>query len=450
MRLLHFPLPKGLLVFLWWASLPFGYAQTRTLTLDEAVKLGMEHSRQLKLSSGKVDVARLKIKQYWAAQVPNISLNSTYSHLSDNVTPFSIKVPNGTTLEDRVLNPPILNQFTNRLSVQQVLYSGLRAINFFKSSEILEKAIALDYEKDKIEIRNNIINAVLNLYKLQQTRRALDENLKLLRGRQTDTKNFVNQGTALENDLLKVDLAITQVETIQKELDNGISSAQFTLTLLLGLPENGSNTEGVVLDEKTLFSDHSSLDLDAYLLAAKGGRPDVSAIEQRRLASEKMLEVSKGGYMPIVSAGANLYLNNPNQRVFPQTDAFKGTWDVGLSLSWNISALYTNQFQVQEAQVNLTQIGLQKEQLTEGIKTEVATAYYNYKTGLEKISLSDKAIVQANENHRVTKNRFDAQIATMTELLDADFLLFQSQINNITGKTEAEIAYYKLMKAIGK
>lgn len=421
-------------------------AQIRSITLDDAVRLGMEHSQQLKLSNSKLEVARLKIKQYWLAQVPNVTLNSAYTRLSDNIDPFKFRIPiNGTVLE-QTLSPQVINQFTNKLSVQQILFSGFRAINFFKSAELLEKAVILDVEKDKIDIKNNIIIAVLNLYKIQQTRRILDSQIIILNNRQNDVKNFVKQGTALENDLMKVDLAITQVETAQHELDNNIAIAQFALKTLLGLPDS----ENVVLDEKSLFQQHESFDLNTYLNAAASTRFDLAALEQRRLVSNKMLDVVKGGNMPTVSATANAYYNNPHQRVFPQTDAFHGTWDIGVSLSWNLTTLYTNPLLVQEAQINLAQLGLQKEQLTEAVRMDVATAFYNFKTGVDKATFSQKSIAQAIENQRITKNRYVAQIVPLTELLEADFLLFQHQINDIAGKTETEMAYYKLMKAVGK
>jgi outer membrane protein TolC len=434
------------ILFLWFSFATVGAAQTRLLTLDDAVRLGMEQSRQLKLSNSKLEVARLKIKQYWLALVPNVTVNSAYSRLSDNIEPYKFRIPvNGTVLE-QTFNPQVLNQFSNKLSVQQVLFSGFRVINFYKSAEILEKAVALDVEKEKVDVKNNIIIAVLNLYKIQQTRRALDSQIYVLKNRQNDVKNFVKQGTVLENDWLKVDLALTQVETAQQELDHHIAIAQFALATLLGLPDS----ETVVLDEKSLFVTHEPLDLNAYLNAAASARLDLAALEQRRLVSNKMLDIAKGGNMPTISAGANAYYNNPNQRVFPQTDAFKGTWDIGLSLSWNLTTLYTNPLLVQEAQINVAQVGLQREQLNEGVRTEVATAFYNFKTGVSKAAFSQKSIAQAIENQRITKNRYAAQVAPLSELLEADFLLFQNLIYDIAGKTETEIAYYKLMKAVGK
>jgi outer membrane protein len=446
MKFLKYPRQNILILLFWIGMATTSTAQTRAITLDDAVRLGMEHSYQLKLSNSKLAVARLKIKQYWLAQVPNVTLNSAYTRLSDNIEPFKFRIPiNGTILE-QTLSPQVINQFSNKLSVQQILFSGFRAINFFRSAELLEKAVNLDVEKDKIDVKNNIIIAVLNLYKIQQTRRALDSQIIILSHRQNDVKNFAKQGTSLENDLMKVDLAITQVETAQHELDNNIAIAQFALKTLLGLPDS----EMVVLDEKSLFQEHAPLDLNAYLNAATTARFDLAALEQRRVVSNKTLDVVKGGNMPTVFANANAYYNNPHQRVFPQTDAFRGTWDIGVSLSWNLTTLYTNPLLVQEAQLNLAQLGLQKEQLTEAVRTDVATAFYNFRTGVDKATFLQKAIAQAVENQRITKNRYAAQIIPLSELLDADFLLFQHQINDLAGKTETEIAYYKLMKAVGK
>ena len=419
------------------------FAQSKILSLDEAVRMGLEHSRQLKTSATKVEIAKSKTQQFWNAQIPSVTLSSSYTRLSDNITPFAIRLPSGA---EQTLNPQILNQFNNRISAQQLLFTGMRASNFFKANEFLEKALAFDYEKDKIEIKNNIIAAVFNFYKLQQSRKSLDENLKLLKNRQTDTKNFVQQGTALENDLLKVDLAATQLETTQQELDNGIASARYALGILLGF----ANDTDFSFDEKTLFKDHEIGNLDAYLTSGTAMRADLAAVEQRRLAAEKQLLVAKGAYLPTLAATANGYYNNPNQRVFPQENTFKGTWDAGLALQWNLTSLYTNKSQVQEAQIGNSQAQLLKEQLTEAAKIEVATNFYAYKTAQSKIALTEKAIVQGTENQRVTKNRYNSQLATLTDLLEADFLLFQNQINAINTKSDAEAAYYKLMKAVGK
>jgi outer membrane protein len=419
-------------------------AQNKILTLDVVVRLGIENSKQLKISTAKLDIARSKVTQFWnAATIPNLTINSGYTRLSDNITPYSFRYPGAT--EATVLNPQVLNQFSNRLQAQQIVYAGGRGLNFFKSSELLEKAANLDVDKDKIEVKNTLISAVLNLYKLQKMAVSLAENIKDLKGRLNDIQNFVKSGTAMENDALKAELAITQVETSQKDVENAIELARFNLNLMLGL----SPQTVVELDEKSLFVEKNLGSLDSYLTALSA-RPDLAASSIRRQVAEKNIEVTKGAMLPVVSVVAGYNENRPNQRVFPQQNAFKGTWDAGIQVSYNLSNLYTTKFQVQEANAALAQADAQSSQLSDAAKMEVAAAFYAYNTATEKIKLSEKSIAQAAENQRVMKNRFDAKVSTIGELLDSDFLVLQAKLNKETVITDAEIAYYKLLKAAGR
>jgi outer membrane protein len=416
---------------------------TKTLTLEEAVRLGIEASPQVKVSGAKLDATKAKTLQYWNAVLPNVSLNSAYTRVSDNITPFSVKFPGAT--EAVALNPQILNQFTNRLSAQAFVFTGWRAKNFFESAQFLEKAAGLDIERDKIEVKNNIVAAYLNLLKLQTSKEIVAKNGDVLRGRLNDVKNFVKSGTALENDQLKAEIAVSQLELTVKDFDNAIEVANFNLDLMLGLP----TSTRIEVDKKMLFEEKTISDLTNYL-ASLDTRPDLMAADFRNKATAKGVEIAKGAMFPTVSVGGNAYLNNPNQRVFPQQDAFKGTWDLGIQLSYNLTSLYTAKAQIQEAQANVAVANAQRQQLSDVAKMEVNGNFYAYQSALEKIKLSEKIIVQTIENQRVMKNRYTAQVATITELLDADFLVLQSKLNLESAKTDAEAAYYKLQKSVGK
>ena len=416
---------------------------TKTLTLDEAVQLGIEASQQLKTSGARLDATKAKTLQYWNALLPNVSLNSAYTRVSDNITPYSIRFPGAS--EAAVLNPQILNQFTNRLSAQAFVFTGWRAKNFFESAQFLQKAATLDVERDRIEVKNNIVSAFLNLLKLQTSKQIIAENGNVLRGRLNDVKNFVESGTALENDQLKAEIAVSQLNLTKSDLDNAIEVANFNLDLMLGLPTDTR----IEVDKKLLFEEKSVSNLSVYL-AALATRSDIAAADLRRQATIKNVDIAKGAVYPTVSVGGNLYYNNPNQRVFPQQDAFKGTWDLGVQLSYNLTSLYTTKAQIQEAQANVAVSNAQKQQITEGAKMEVNTNFYGYQSALEKIKLTEKVIIQAIENQRVMKNRYAAQVILIGDLLDADFLVLQAKLNLESAKTEAEAAYYKLQKSVGK
>jgi outer membrane protein len=431
------------LVVFWATALTAQSQTTKSLTLEEAVRLGIEASQQLKTSGAKLDATKAKTLQYWNAVLPNVSLNSAYTRVSDNITPYSFKYPGAT--EAVVLNPQVLNQFTNRLSVQAFVFTGWRAKNFYESAQFLEKAAGLDIERDKIDVKNNISAAYLNLLKLQTSRQVITESGNVLRGRLNDIKSYVKNGTALENDQLKAEIAVSQLDLTAKEFDNAIEVANFNLDLMLGLP----TITRIEVDKKMLFEEKSISDLTNYL-ASLDTRPDLMAADLRNKATAKGVEIAKGAMLPTVSVGGNAYLNNPNQRVFPQQDAFKGTWDLGIQLSYNLTSLYTSKAQIQEAQANVAVANAQRQQLSDAAKMEVNANYFAYQSALEKIKLTEKVIVQATENQRVIKNRFQAQVALIGEMLEADSLVVQAKLNLEAAKADAEVAYYKLQKSVGK
>ena len=60
-----------------------------------------------------------------------------------------------------------------------------------------------------------------------------------------------------------------------------------------------------------------------------------------------------------------------------------------------------------------------------------------------------KAVDQAVENYKITKNKYDNSLATTTDLLDADVARLQAKLNYTLSKTDAIVAYNKLQQTAG-
>ena len=109
-------------------------AQTvRNLSLDEAIELGLQNSKQLAMANGKVAVMQARVAQIKNMLIPSVNASVNYTRISDNVEPF--KVQFSPTAQPVSLNPQILDQSYNRLGVQAGLFTGFRAINTLKSTQ---------------------------------------------------------------------------------------------------------------------------------------------------------------------------------------------------------------------------------------------------------------------------------------------------------------------------
>jgi outer membrane protein TolC len=255
-----------------------------------------------------------------------------------------------------------------------------------------------------------------------------------------------NAGTMLQNDVLRTGLNKSNLEISRMDVESGISTANYNLNILLGQGETIVNE----FDENSLFPVAEQKPANAWVADALANRSDKKAADTRSLISQVGVNNAKVGYMPTLTAGFNYYYNNPNQRIFPQQDAFKGTWDLGATLSWNLTSLYATGANVREAKQNVIQSNLTSSIIEDGIKMEVNANYNAYTVAKAKIDLAQKALDQAIENQRVVKNRVDNGVNLQTDLLDADAFVFQGQINLLNAKIDAQLAYFKLLKSVGK
>ena len=421
-------------------SLPFGMqaqtAEERTLTLDEVVQLGLANSKQLQLSATRTDIAQTKTRQALASTVPSLTYSGSYYRLSDNITPFETPL---------FTMPVLLNQTLNRVSISEPVFTGLRALNTIRATEFLENAARFDLERDKKEVQLNLIGSAIQVYKLEEALKVVQSSLLTAQNRLKDTKALQQQGMALDNDVLKADFSLTQLETAQIETANNLAAGRFALNTLLGLPGNTI----VHIDAASIGAGAGAETLES-LLENTTQRADYQASTQRLLASEKQLKVSKGAYLPLLSIGANLYSNSPNQRQFPLENRFITTWDAGIQVSWNIGNLYTGRHNVQEARLNLTQSTVQRAQLLDAANTDVSNNYYAWQTALQKIAQSEKSLSQATENQRIMQLRNSQQLSSLTDLLEADALLLQARINQVSAKADASLSRFRLLRSAAR
>ena len=415
-------------------------AQTKkVVTLDEAVELSIAHSRQLKIDSTQLQIATSKIKQSINTQLPQVGINLNYTRISDNITPFKVNFQTG----DLILNPQILNQSYNSLQLRQPLFLGGKIKNGTELLKLDLQAIYFDIEKNKSDAAFNITTLWYNLFVVKETKKIIEANIQLLKKQQKDAQNFVDQGIILANDVLKLELAVTNLTSTLSDLNSSLRLLKYNLCLLTGLD---TKVEIDIPETLPLMARRNGV-LDDYLLTAIKNRPELKSLNIRQTQAALGLKLTRSDYLPNISLGGNANYNQPEQRVFPNKAELTGTWTAGVYFNWNLSSFYTNKQKVNESKLNVIRINQVLDQATEGIQLEVNADYNNYLQAIEKINIATKEVEQATENFRVEQNRFSNNTTTPTEYLTANTLLLQSKINLITATANTELAYKKVLKS---
>ena len=81
---------------------------------------------------------------------------------------------------------------------------------------------------------------------------------------------------------------------------------------------------------------------------------------------------------------------------------------------------------------------------------EILKANEEYELSLKQDKVYKEAVVQATENYRIVKDKYDNGLSETKELLDADVEQLSSKINLAYAKANVALKYYELLNASGQ
>ena len=410
------------------------------IALEEAIERGLQYSSQLQIDSINLKISYARMMQGQQQKLPDITANLSYFRISDNIIPFKVSLPAG----EVVLNPQVLNQSFNSIQAKQLIWSGgkLRAAN--EMLELEGKRLLYEISKSKTGLKAAITSIWYNLYALQHTQQILQSNIELLYRQRKDVEHNVKEGVALQNELLKIDLAIATLETNFAEILNNRRTLSFNLCLLTGYKTDDylQVSDTLPFIEKTINSS------DQAIALALGNRPEWKQTDVSFQQAKKTLSITRTNYLPTISAGGSYNYDLPNQRLFPNQAVFTGTWNAGIFLNWSISGMFTNKQKVLEATLSKEKVDFSKRMLYEKILMEVNSNFNDYLVALEKIKIAEKSLVLATEHLRIEQNKLNSFTISATDFLSANTLYIQARINLATTVATVDMAYQKLLLSI--
>ncbi len=425
---------------LFFLSCSLIFAQNKiSLTIDEAVSLGLRNSKNLKVADSKIRFSTAKTDEAEAQLLPSLKLMTGYTRLS-NVQPFIINFQ-GRELE---VSPTILNNYSIRLGLQYVLFSGFRLESNAKIMELNTLAAKEDYAAEESNLVANIQILYWSIKNAEEILVSTNENIRQVEAHIQDLENFFKNGMATENDILKIKVQLSNLELIKIDVENIIKLKRINLAILLGL--NPTSNIELTSQIETEFSELQSL--PTFLELAYRNRPEFKAMELRKEASLSGISVARAGWLPQIAIGANYNYNRPNQRLIPAQDKFYGTWDIGITLSYDIWNWMTTKYQIQQAEESYRQIDFAYQQLKDGITLEVSQNYFTLQKAKEKIETAKLTVRQAEENYRITQEKFRNGLVSSTELLDAETALLGSKISLNASYLEFQLAKINLEKSV--
>lgn len=426
-------------------------AQQRSLTLDEAMTIGLENSKSLHSSLMKSDYADAKAGEMNANLYPSLKAQLSYQNLS-NIPAAAVVLPAGVfgpgfppRAESVTLSQVILNNYAARATLQQPLFTGWKLQSASDNAEYSANAAHSDLERDKQQLLYDIKSAYWNLYRANEMKKLTDENVAQMTQHLDDIQNMLNQGMSTTNEVLKTKVQLASAKILQSDAVNSVTIAMISFNSTIGLP---LATDVSIASTLTPRSKEFP-QIDQLLGTAFTQRADVKSMQWHVKAAESGIAAARSGWMPQLFLTGNYYYSRPNQRIFPAQDVFKDSWDIGVNLQFDIWNNLTTVHQTDEAKAQYAQTEDSYSMLKDVITLEVTQNYLNFNQAKNRIDLAQLSVDQANENLRVTREKFKAELTTNSELLDAEVAVLQAKVQLVQSQVDYELAEARLEKAIG-
>jgi outer membrane protein len=406
--------------------------ENKFLSLQDAINLCIRNNKQLKLTLLKIENANFSVKAAINTRLPDASISGSYLL----ITKPHLSGP----LVEKTTTPNINQAAFTIATASMPLFSGFKIKNGIESAKYLEQAVKLDIEVDKDAIIQNTIEAYSNLYKAKSNVTVIKENLKQASLRTTDFQNLESKGIVARNDLLRIQLQESNIKLALLDAESNWKLANLNMNLMLGLNENTQ----IEIDSNSFTLSEDNRTYEAFEEQAYTNRNDIEALQYRERSALAGIRIAKADYYPSLKlTGGYLAAYVPN--FITITNA----WNGGVGLSYNISSIWKTGAKINSAKIALTDIKLRESILNDQIKLEIVEAFEKYIVSKEKINVYAKALELADENNKITKNKYRNNLVTTTELLDADVQQLQAELNYTNSKADATVSYNKLKQLTG-
>jgi len=248
-------------------------------------------------------------------------------------------------------------------------------------------------------------------------------------------------GLAVESDVLSMLVHLASQNEERVKARNQRQLANSNLNFEMGTPLG--QTYALLLPRKVAVVD--ALDLAELQKQALELRPDYKQVQLASQSTELAVESARGEFWPVVSAvgswetDSNKYFSAPGNN-----------WLVGVNVHFNIFNGRADQARLAESRFQERRQRAMQEHLAQAIRLQVQQAYLELDTSAQRITVNEQTSAQAEESLRIIRNRYQAGLATVTDVLRAETALNGSRTNYLKAQFDQKISRANLELQVGR
>ncbi len=424
------------------------------IDLDESIKLARANNKEIKAAEYSLKSANWGEFDAFSNFLPRVSFNSAIVRIDNDTyelanAPFQIP---DTGIVFPAMFPIYRTTYSNNITVQQPIFNGGKIILGYQLANLAKQQAEIALENKELDTSYAVASTYFGYLKLKDiqklTQKSLSSSISHL---EKVEKNF-EVGTAKKSDILQWKVKLNNDKTSNFEIENGLKEILSFWKSLIGVEEN--TPAEIQLDkydaEIGSYSDMKQDDINVakqeFLKIVALTSPTLNSIDLVNKMMKKNYWMAKGNFLPSVNLQFDYQIESDDEFDLSGDD----NWNLVAAVSVPLFTSGSNFSKVKQAKYELMKTNKQTEYARDNYLVAAENVYNNLITNAKIVQDRKLALEFAEENHKIINQLFEQGMITNSELLDAETMLFGSEMNLISSYYDYVLTKFEIKKYIGE
>ncbi|MGH9254640.1 MAG: TolC family protein [Vicinamibacterales bacterium] len=416
------------------------------LSLDEARTRAVAASHRLAEGRARAAAAEATVEIRQAANRPIFGVLAGYMRTS-HVTPFFVPGSTGAPgFAPSALYPDVPDNYRTRLDLQWPIYNGGRTDALERAARAEASAAGADVGSAQADLRLEVTRAFWAVVTAQSAAEVLKQSLARAQAHVEDVRQRFTVGLVPPNEIASAEAQASRERMFLIEAGNQRALASSELARLIGVDVR----QPIDIVDLLELPPATVSPLDALVAEARTTRDERRALELRITAADEQQTAAAAGKRPTIAITSGLDYARPNPRIFPRADRWDDFWDAGVAVGWSLWDGGRTRAEVLHA-ANVAAATRQRlAEFDSVLALEVRQRMLEIDSGRAAVAAADEALRAATEAQRVVNERYRSGVISQTDVLDANVVLLQAELDRTRAIAGVRLAEARLERALGR
>ena len=385
----------------------------RDLTLDQAIDLSLNNSKEMRISEKNLDISKLNVSKAFKNALPSVTYTGAYT-VGEHERQILTQSERNYVSKKR--------GYTQNLKLTQPLFTGGVVTAGIKGAKAYENIASYSFLQSKIKNRLDTIKIFSDIINAQRNLEALSYSEGVLLKRYQKQEEQLKLRLITKPDILQTEYSIEDIRAQMINIKNVIDTNMEKLYIRTGI--NKSEPLNLIpFNIPNNFSEKINLNSDLKQaidesLSAKIAEEQVKVASATRMAAV-------GDLLPQVSAFASY---GTGERTTFERSYKDGEWTGGVQVSWKLFSFGSDLDSYRVAKLQEEQEELRESSAKENIEINVRSAYLNVLSLEKQIASQAKTLEAAKVNFELNQEKYDAGLISTVDYLDFENTYRQARI----------------------